>query len=536
MMDNNIKTMELPPDPERAIMGLRDTGYTFNTAIADIVDNSIAADATKIDIYIDLAPDNTTTVYIVDNGSGMDEMGLINAMKYGSDRRKDPNSLGKFGLGLKTASTSFCRKLSVVSRAKDDSQIRKVQWDLNHVAATNKWELLFPHVTEDERILLDNTTNGKNGTLVVWEDIDRFMNREYKTTSAAKAAFQRQMDKLYKHMAMVFQRFVDVEYQDVKNVEICLNNTRIDPWDPFCTKESETTLVSNYPIDIEVEGSDKTMTAVLKAYVLPRKESFSSAESMKAANISNDKQGFYVYRENRLIHCGDWMGMMANEPHFSLLRIDFSFGYDFDELFNVDIKKSGIQLISEIYDDIKDHFLPAPRREAENRYRKAVQQRIARQTVDAHEGSNKSIDTNAKSCEESQVVQVGNDEAIIKNSYGEFRHKIAILSASKPGEVRVVPVDSLDCGQLWEPAIVDGHHAIKLNKSHAFYKKVYYPVISSGFTVIGMDSLLWALGEAELSTLNREVAENYETLRFRTSDFLKKLLRDLPDPEVDDDK
>jgi hypothetical protein len=293
--------------------------------------------------------------------------------------------------------------------------------------------------------------------------------------------------------------------------------------------------VADYPIEIEVEGRDKNPKATLKAYVLPRKESFSSPENMKAANISNDKQGFYVYRENRLIHSGDWMGMMANEPHFSLLRVDFSFGYDFDELFNVDIKKSGIQLISEIYEDIKNHFLPAPRREAENRYRNGIQKKIQERTVDAHEGSNKSIETNATSCEESQIVQVGTDQAIIRNSFGEFKHNISILSAAKPGEFRVVPVENLDAGQLWEPAVVDGHHAIKLNKSHMFYKKVYYPVISKGFTVIGMDSLLWAIGEAELSTINREVAENYETLRFRTSEILKRLLRDLPDPEVEDE-
>ncbi|HOE75563.1 MAG TPA: ATP-binding protein [Rectinema sp.] len=533
---DTIRTMELPPDPERAIMGLRDTGYTFNTAIADIVDNSIAADATRVYIHINMDPDNAVTVYVSDNGSGMDEKGLINAMKYGSDRRKDPNSLGKFGLGLKTASTSFCRKLSVLSRTKDDNEVRKVQWDLIHVATTNKWELLFPAVTDDEIDLLEEATQGGNGTLVVWEDIDRFMNREYSSVSSAANAFKRKIDKLNKHLAMVFQRFLDPEHSEVRNVEIFLNDVAIKPWDPFCVKEAATSLITDYPIEIELEDSDKKMTASLKAYVLPRKEDFSSQEKMKDANISNDKQGFYVYRENRLIHCGDWMGMMTNEPHFSLLRIDFSFGHDFDELFNVDIKKSGIQLISEIYDEIKDNFLPAPRREAENRYRKAMQQKIARQTVDAHESSNMSIDTKAPSCEESQVVLVGKDEAIIKNSFGEFKHKISILSAAKSGEVRVVPVDTLDSGQLWEPAIVDGHHAIKLNKSHVFYKKVYYPVINDGFTVIGMDSLLWALGEAELSTMNREVAENYETLRFRTSDFLKKLLRDLPDPEIDDNE
>ena len=105
----------LPPDPERVMEGLRDTGYNFNTAIADIIDNSIAAEATKIDISIDLSPVGDITVFIADNGTGMDEEGLQNAMRYGSRQREDPSSLGKFGLGLKTGSTAFCRCLSVVS-------------------------------------------------------------------------------------------------------------------------------------------------------------------------------------------------------------------------------------------------------------------------------------------------------------------------------------------------------------------------------------------------------------------------------------
>ena len=104
----------LPPDPERVMEGLRDTGYNFNTAIADIIDNAIAADATKVDISIDLNPKKELAVYIADNGTGMDEPGLQNAMRYGSKRRADPGSLGKFGLGLKTGSTAFCRCLSVI--------------------------------------------------------------------------------------------------------------------------------------------------------------------------------------------------------------------------------------------------------------------------------------------------------------------------------------------------------------------------------------------------------------------------------------
>ena len=104
----------LEPDASRIMEGLRDTGYDFNTAMADLVDNSIAAHATIIKVYVNLYPNNTVKVYVADNGTGMDMDGLLNAMRYGSNKRPDPRSLGKFGLGLKTASTAFCRSLSLL--------------------------------------------------------------------------------------------------------------------------------------------------------------------------------------------------------------------------------------------------------------------------------------------------------------------------------------------------------------------------------------------------------------------------------------
>ena len=125
---------ELLPDPERIVNGLRDTGYNFNTAVADIVDNSIAANATKINIDVMMDPNMTIKVYFTDNGCGMDLDGLKNAMKYGSKERAEKNSLGKFGLGLKTASTAFCKQFSLISRNAADAPLQKVQWDLDYIA------------------------------------------------------------------------------------------------------------------------------------------------------------------------------------------------------------------------------------------------------------------------------------------------------------------------------------------------------------------------------------------------------------------
>ena len=119
--------LELQPDPQRISAGLRDTGYNFNTAVADIVDNSIAANATKMAIEINVSPQGQVKVYFADNGCGMDKDGLINAMKYGSKERPNKKSLGKFGLGLKTASSAFCKQYSLISRANPGDELLKVE-------------------------------------------------------------------------------------------------------------------------------------------------------------------------------------------------------------------------------------------------------------------------------------------------------------------------------------------------------------------------------------------------------------------------
>ena len=494
----------LAPDPERVMEGLRDTGYNFNTAIADIIDNSIAADATRVDIVIDLNPRNEVNVYISDNGTGMDEDGLKNAMRYGSKKRDDPSSLGKFGLGLKTSSTAFCRCLSVISRGTGDNNVRKVQWDLDYIAQTKEWNLKLPSVTEDEIDILDATTNGGTGTLVVWEKIDRLL-KTYNNKNSAK------------------------------NIKITLNGSEVEAWDPFCLTEKDTEKLSDEIIDVEMPDG-KTSMFTIRAYMLPRRENFSTSQARDKARLSNDMQGFYIYRENRLIHAGDWLGMFIRDPHLSLLRVEFSFDHTLDDVFNVDIKKSRILLNEDIYTYIRDQILPAPRRAADERYRKGTSKDVANKGHDAHEASNKNIDEKASSVEESRVTVTGKDEVKVENQHGTFTHKITIRSAAKPGQYRVIPVLSLDDGQLWNPCIVDGKHAVELNQSHPYYQKIYYPILAQNVMVTGMDALLWALAEAELSTFNSETREQYEDMRIHVSRCLKKLIADLPDPDPEDEE
>lgn len=527
------------PNPERIAEGLRDTGYNFNTAIADIIDNSIAAKASLVDIRIDMNPAGEITIYIADNGIGMDYEGLKNAMTYGSKVRSDVGSLGKFGLGLKTASTAFCRSLSVISRG-DDLQARKAEWDLDYLAEVNDWKLKMPNVTDDELEKLNETAGSGTGTLVIWKKIDRLL-KNYSNLKNAKNALNKRISELQFHVALVYQRFLDENDKRASNVNISINGINIKPWDPYAKTEPDTEDLGNeeFPVDIEnqeiVDDSEPKIS--INAFLLPNKDSFSTTEAMKEARISNDMQGFYVYREQRLIHYGDWLNLFINEPHESLLRVEFSFDHRLDAAFNVDIKKSRILPAEEILNFLKNYISPA-RRAAAEKYRKGVNRTVIKQSDkrDAHAESNRNIDEKAKSVECAKITVTNSDEVQIENQNGVFHHKISIISNPKPGQVRVIPKPDLENGQLWEPCIADGKHAVQINQSHPYYKKIYYPVLSQHVMVTGMDALLWALAEAEYSTFNEEVKEVYEEIRINVSRILKRLVADLPDPDESDEE
>ena len=532
-MDTNQKMtaedFRLPPDPERIVNGLRDTGYNFNTAIADIVDNSISAKATVVNIDVNLDPELNVNVYISDNGTGMNLDGLKNAMKYGSSERPEKNSLGKFGLGLKTASTAFCRRFAVISRCEEDSTLRKVQWDLDYVAKQQEWLLQFPEIEEDEEILLEKTAGDSHGTLVVWDKVDRLM-RDYKTKANAEKGLRKHIEALREHLSMVYQRFLDESDTRASNVNIYINGDQLSAWDPFCSKEEQTQILQEEDVPVEMPDGERVPFHIA-AYILPKKGDFSSFDAEKRAKVSNDLQGVYVYRENRLIHCGDWFGLMKKEPHLSLLRIEFSFDYRLDELLSIDIKKSRILLIGELYKFFED-FFGAPRRAAEKRYRDTETKNVHKSGKEAHSPSNSSIDGKAPDIVESTIKPVGEDSAEVNNSNGTFTKSIKIINNADPKQARVIAVPDIEGSALWEPSLVNGKHAVHINESHPYYKKIYGPYLAQHTVVEGLDYLLWALAEAENSTCSQSSIENYEDMRHKVSRTLKKLVADLPDPEI----
>ena len=519
---------EIQPDPERVIEGLRDTGYSFNTAIADILDNSIAANASKIYVRISADPERVLSVSIIDNGIGMDMDGLINAMRYGSKRRNNPDSLGKFGLGLKTASTAFCRSLSLISRSSSDNTCRKIQWDLDYVAQVGRWLTKTMPPSEDELDEFESLLDGSSGTMVLWDKIDRLLSREYKQPKAFKKHLIHIIDSLKDHLSLTFQKFIDPAHTEAPNIDIYVNDELLTPNDPFQLGR----VLINQEVEIEINNGEKLSSAVmtLKAYCLPRREEISSKEILDSLDISNELQGFYVYRENRLIHYGGWLGLFKAEPHLSLLRVELTFDHKLDDILHIDIKKSRILMHQGLSDNIMNSLAPA-RREAEKTYRKGSNKLVNEETKGVHTASNNNIEQKAPKLERSSVTPISKNEVEIENKHGKIQTKFKIRQPVNDGEWRISTVDNIESGLLWQPCLTDGKHGIELNTSHEYYRKIYYPLRHKSAILTGMDALMWALAEAEISNFNKETRRQYEEMRIDVSRILTHLIEDLPDPE-----
>lgn len=522
---------DVTPNPERIAESLRDTGYVFETAVADIVDNSIAAQATQVDISLKLDVRGRVLFSVTDNGIGMNQAGIVNALRYGADQRDDPSSLGKFGLGLKTASTAFARRLIVTSRDGENSSIVSAAWDLDEVSDFG-WSVEQLEPTSSELGLLDSVASGHSGTVVRWEKADRVM-RDYSspTGTFAQNALDKKANFLRDHLALVFHRFVDPKDERAENLTINLNGVPIEAFDPFGFGAE---ILADTKMTVRV-SADKEAEMTLRVFVLPRGEELSAdlGDEAKKARLGNKTQGIYTYRENRLIHGPDWLGIWTQEPHFTLLRAELSFDHKLDEAFQVDIKKSTIVLDDALIGAITK-VLNGPRREAGNRYRDGRKKAAAsKASPSLHGPSNAAIADKAAEIPAPTLTNVDRTlgKATIANDHGPVTVE---FSESSDGHIFIESVDELPEGLLYSPTYIGKNPGVLINMSHPYYEKVYLPSRTPGMTIQAIDSLLWALASAEFRTTRDSTRRMFEDIRYDVSKALRRLVEDLPEPDLED--
>jgi hypothetical protein len=328
------KSRHAPPKASAMIEALRGLGYSTATAIADVVDNSIAAHADRIDILFSWDC-TASTIIILDNGAGMDERELDLAMRLGERHPLDERAahdLGRFGMGLKTASFSQCRRLTVASRKEGRKNC--LRWDLDRLAACEDdgWHL-FEGPEEGSECLLAPLSAHEQGTLVLWEKLDRVV-----TSGSGKQDFLDLVDRVEHHLAMVFHRFLSGHKPRLR---LNINGRAVQPWDPFLTSHPAT-----WTSPAERISADAGAVEV-QCHVLPHKDRLDTSDHESAAGLNGwtAQQGFYVYRNQRLLVAGSWLGLgrgrsWTKEEAHRLARIRLDIPNTADAEWKIDIRKS----------------------------------------------------------------------------------------------------------------------------------------------------------------------------------------------------
>ena len=323
---------QVVPRASILIESMRAIGYSLNTALADIIDNSITAGANLINLIADTTSD-APKIVVIDDGNGMSSDELLEAMRLGSknplDKRKI-NDLGRFGLGLKTASFSQCRRLTVVSR--QHKQTIGAQWDLDEVANSDDWMIKW---NVDTKYIPYVELLGDCGTVVVWEKLDRLI---FENKKNGQDQLVREIGHARQHLELVFHRYLSGE-NNTRKIEIRLNHRLLEPFDPFFSTHSATQMQPEERI--RVNNQD----VVVQGFTLPHHKNVSKSEWERLGGKEGylKSQGFYVYRNKRLITYGTWFGIIPQTELTKLARIRIDTPNTIDTHWKIDVKKATIK-------------------------------------------------------------------------------------------------------------------------------------------------------------------------------------------------
>lgn len=352
--------IDLSPNPRSHIKTLSRIGYNLNSAISDIVDNSITAQAKKISIEMDVINENGILV-ILDDGYGMTPETLVESMRIGC---KDPSDergefdLGRFGSGMKMASFSQARKLTVISKS-EHGQLHSATWDLDLVERDNAWKLIKHSLSETLYICQKFSVKIEHhGTAVVWENIGKYSGYP---SGELQTLIGQDLAKLKNYIRLHFHKFMEGK----RAVEFYFNIQKLEYFDPFLRSCSGYQEGPSQKFRVKRGGSIE-----LKVHILPHESKLkdSDLEKLGGTDQITASQGLYVYRANRLIIAGGWFGLTRLSQLGKLARVEVNVPTSLDSEWSTDVKKSSLEIPHKVKTKLKQ-LIREPIKRSQKTYR-----------------------------------------------------------------------------------------------------------------------------------------------------------------------
>lgn len=338
--------IENAPSPSVLMNSMRSIGYTFESALADIIDNSISASAKNVFITVPINDDDLF-ISILDDGIGMSKSELFEAMKYGTNREYQQNDLGRFGIGLKSASLSQCRILTVVSNGQDG--IVGFRWDFDSVLEAKRWECIELEQEDIRQVPdIDKLLELDSGTLIVWQNFDIAYK---KSNGRVREYISDEIEEAEKHIRLVFHRFMSNKFNPLK---IYINYNLLTPLDPFLEDNPKTD--SKKISELSINGQ----IIKVQPFILPHQSDLTPEdieEKLGGVSAFRSGQGFYIYRNDRLIIYGTWFRLSSSSVSSELLkygRIKVDIPNSLDDVWDIDIKKQNATIPKQILNNLKN--------------------------------------------------------------------------------------------------------------------------------------------------------------------------------------
>jgi hypothetical protein len=535
------------PGAKRTLNALSDIGYDLNAAVADIIDYSISRGKAK-NIYIDFNcnKDKTYYVYFMDDGIGMNSKTLQEAMRIGSSNDDYVSGdLSKYGMGLKTASTSQANKLIVLSKMEGCHQAA-FAWDQNHVNKTDRWEML--KYSSNEIIELKNNIIKKNSygvskiidskswTVVCWEEMTYFQKNynSYMSKVTAETYFNRTLDNLETYLRLVFHRFINGE-GNARKTNIYLNTKKLKGLDPFCRDEEHTKQLElsdkngNFIIDQNLSP------IIIRRYILPTNPKkpgdyrFSSIENWEEASGTmswNESQGYYVFRNNRLISWGGWYRTKALDEHDKLARASIDLTDEHDDLFTIDVKKTRIQFPEELKNHLKDNVNNKFISEAKKRY--AGSEKKKNDVVNVVREKSKKVSHLSSDLVKQDNISVKEGAAkinlIINNKYGQKITNDMTYKMLDVGQ-KIISTSFGNSDLFWKMVPNPyNEFQVLVNTDHPFYDIVYGDAEKDKKITAIMDAFLFTMSFIELKCITNNNEMLFDQMKEVASSVLNKFI------------